>query len=285
MEKTILKDSTIVTQERFRQFVERLRNAKPSEKNADKYDSHNGSESFTGTPDFNSALDLCDYGWDTGIRQLQADADLMVGAGPVPEFNKYKGRIHVGAYLAGRQDCKIRFSMPTNVMKERLSIFVPLTYSSYITQKKALQFAQEIVKLVNFLQSKYDVQIVGCFGTSDSTKSFNQVILKNFGEVIVLNNMAAAFHPSFFRRLYFAHLESQNDFKIGWGYGSPMGIASYKRIIKQLGYSFETAIVLPRLNDIDNDIKSLNTQYEFISEDEFKNDRLATNIKSHADTL
>ena len=78
------------------------------------------------------------------------------------------------------------------------------------------------------------------------TRSIVEVLIKDFDERFVINNIAFSFHPSFFRRIWFSVIEAEKF--IYGGYGSQTSEKDiHTRLLKDTS---ESMMILPRLDDL-----------------------------------
>lgn len=190
--------------------------------------SEEGSENFTGTPNYEEAKKLALYGWDTGIKELKEFLDKLDVQGTLDMKHNIVGSVvDVPAFLSGSPECMLEFIDYTEREKPRAVIYVPLGYNSDIEVSEALQYSKSVLSILAELNPKYELKIIGFYGTRYSgVDQYTFVSLKEFEEPFILNNFAFAVHPSYFRRIKFRYMETKkyND----WGYGS-----SFKTISKE----------------------------------------------------
>lgn len=243
------------TKETYSAFINRIESAESSKIAIEKdlnY-SETNTEKFAGTPDLKSAINQALNGWNAGIEQMQLESISFEGVG-IKAVNSYSGgAINIGAYIGNQPQAFTRFKKESTLNLPRLTIYTRLTYSGGNSIEKALNFSKTIVKTVNKLQAENDVQVIGVFESNQSGGvMINEVILKPYGMQLVLNNLAAAFHPSFFRRLWFRHLET-SGFDFNSGYGSIVSSleALQKNIIETSQYK-DPYIITPNLDSVRN---------------------------------
>jgi len=200
-----------------------------------------------GTANFSEAFNYAQGGWDAGLKQLDI-TDGETARGGMELRQSVAGAIpNVQNYLQGLPLQMYEYVNPNDYNTETLDIFVPLCYASSVSGAKALRFTQSIVTLVNAIQSKYDVRLIGIVDAShDDYRSIDRIIIKERGERFVLNNVAFAFHPSFFRRIWFAHAETRDY--IDYGYGRPNDtVKQWKENDKLVGR--DKALYIPQIED------------------------------------
>jgi hypothetical protein len=68
------------------------------------------------------------------------------------------------------------------------------------------------------MSSTHNIRLTGIFATKQNSTHYDTIVkLKDFDEAMVVNNIAFAFHPSFFRRLWFSIAESKPFLCSGYG--------------------------------------------------------------------
>lgn len=220
-----------------------------SAKTSRETDAHH--KKWTGTKNFDEAIDFALNGWDAGLEQMELDSDLLTDVGT--EFNPSVAGavVNIGAYLQGNPECMYELADKREYNLDELTIYAPLCYSAYNDGKRAMNYSKSVVDFVNKMQSKHDVKLVGMFDTDQGAyRSVELINIKNFSERFVLNNVAFSFHPSFFRRLWLSFLEG-TEYGIPWGYGSSSSLSQTRNLIEKelLGISGKS-ILLPALNDL-----------------------------------
>lgn len=254
--KTITENDNRVHREfTYQEFVDFAENRKESEQS--KSVGENGSRDtenpkWSGTENFKEALELARYGWDAQLQQIPLKDGVLDGTGIIYEPTIAGSAVNVGAYVQGLPENMYNMREMREYNLEALTIYCRLNFSYGNSGEKSLKFTRSMLDLVNHYQSHYDVKIVGVFNSEFSRKEVDyrvDVIIKEHGERFVLNNIAFSLHTSFFRRLYFSVLESENH--IQSGYGVPY---NHKKIadelIKEIGTS--KAIISPSLADLSN---------------------------------
>ena len=136
------------------------------------------------------------------------------------------------------------YNLPT------LDIVVNLTYPSSIKGKDALAFGKSIVGFINAKAATRNIRLTGVFASrhGNDIKEYQIITLKDFDSALVINNIAFAFHPSFFRRLWFSTLEGKEYWS--WGYGRV--INNYKEVLQKelTGTKSDEVIFFKTLGDI-----------------------------------
>ena len=240
-----------ISQGNYSEFVHYAENRTRSNKSQRMSEySRTGNFKFAGTHSFEEALNLANTGWDAGIEQLELEDGLLVsGNGVEIQDNVFGSIVNIGNYLQGLPNNMIEFSEKREYNLNPLTIYVSLNYSARNSTKKALKFTKSIVKIVNKYQSKNNVKLVGFFDLQFGDKrSIIEVLIKDFDERFVINNIAFSFHPSFFRRIWFSVVEAEEF--VNSGYGSQTSEQKiHARLLKDTS---ESMMILPRLDDLDS---------------------------------
>lgn len=209
---------------RYSEFLDHAKNRKRSEKaktRGEKSSRNNSRAEWYGTKSFGEAMDFAESGWDSGLEQLALEDGVLAGTGVEMNANVSGAFVNMGNYLMGQPDNMWEMTEKRDYNLEELTICVRLDYSAGISGATALNFTKSIAEIVNEYQSKYAVRLVGRFDSAQANRTnyVVDVVIKDYNERFVLNNVAFSFHPSFFRRLWFSHLEGESF--IDYGYGSP----------------------------------------------------------------
>lgn len=183
-----------------------------------KEGSRTKNSKFTGTKDFPEAIKTAREGWDYGLDQLPIKDGLLADAG-IYMNNSVAGALpNIPAYIDGQPEDMFMFNDTTDYNLPELTIYVQLRYNSGWSVREALEYCDNVMQIVNELQSTHRLEVIGVFDKNTRQRFITWITLKSFDEPMVLNNLAFAFHPSFFRRLHFAHCESLPHYIDGYGY-------------------------------------------------------------------
>lgn len=174
---------------------------------------------FTQTESFEQAVDFAVNGWDLGLEQYKIEDGLLVGgatelcpslSGSIPHIqNHIMGFPEEMYYLADSRE----YNLPT------LDIVVNLAYNGGVAGTNALKFGKSLVSFINDKASTRNIRVTGVFASKqdDNIDAYHLVTLKDFDSALVINNIAFAFHPSFFRRLWFSIIEGKSYWADGYG--------------------------------------------------------------------
>lgn len=184
---------------------------------------------FTGTNSLAEAIKLAREGWDAGINQLEADIGFDIEIDTIVTKSIVGSSVNVGAFLQNQPECMWKYEDITNYNRKKITLYVPTDYNGGVGLRRAMKYCKSIIKITNLLHKDYDLRVVGFFCTRIGNKMlYDEVIIKDFDQNFVLNNIAFAFHPSFLRRLWFKHYET---ILTGGGYGSAQSTYVMKRTV------------------------------------------------------
>lgn len=183
-------------------------------------ESESGSQKWTQTKSLQEAIDLATNGWESGIKKLASELELAVSGNMEVQHNIVGSIVDVGAYLSGSPECMIEFIDMVERDKPELTMYVGLTYHGGIDGEDALKYAMKVIETVVMFSKDYDIKLVGAFCSQQGDIYDTQFItIKDTYQNLVLNNLAFAFHPSYFRRIWFRYIETK-DYR-AYGYGRP----------------------------------------------------------------
>ena len=191
-------------------------NKAPSTSDERSKDSHDSG--WFGTEDWDEAMDYAIHGWDAGIKAMQENIKTYgMDMSYTPDIVGHT--VDVGRFLSGLPDSMVTFSESINRRKKNIALHANLAYAHYITKKEAMQYSSNLVNLVANLSSTFNVKLVGVFWTSfiSSPNNMTVINIKELDEPLIMNNVAFAYHPSFFRRLWFRWLESKDIWQSSYG--------------------------------------------------------------------
>lgn len=210
---------------------------------------------FTGTYSMEEAIKFARYGWDSGIKEMNLEKELLID-GQFECYNSIVGSsVDVGAYLSGNPECMIQFVDKIERDRPELTIYTMLSYNAGKRQSDALEYAKRVLKIIVNANKEYSVKLVGVFTQYHSSKNVDAIdfiTIKDFYQNLVLNNLAFSFHPSFFRRIWFRYVETK-PYR-SWGYGQPFEESKYRNEIKiyHNKSNKSKAWVLPTFQDHNN---------------------------------
>ena len=238
----------VITQYTYASFVSEAMTRKKHNNNGES--SRCTDFSFTQSKSIEEAHHWAVNGWDLGLEQYKIEDGLLVGgftemnpsiAGCLPHVQN-----HIMGFpeqMYGLYDNR-EYNLPT------LDLVLNLAYAGRVSGSDALEFGKSIVSYINAMASNYNIRVTGIFASnqSNNTKTYEVITLKDFDSALVINNIAFAFHPSFFRRIWFSIAE-QWEYLSG-GYGS--AITEYREVAKTFltGGESDKTIYFRNLQDI-----------------------------------
>ncbi len=213
------------TTKTYREFIDYVLNT-PRSKQAESGD-YNSSQKivdedddFAGTQTFADAVKLANEGWDYGLKELALEDGVAVSGGIEFTPNVMGSLVNMEAYIQGQPDCMFETTEKREYNLEELTVLVPMSYNCDMSVPQTMKFCSSIITLLNKYQATNNVRIIGFFDIDmyeHKTRMVNEVIIKDFDSRFVINNIAFAFHPSFFRRFQFKYMETTELNQ--WGYG------------------------------------------------------------------
>lgn len=199
-------------------------------KNCTDESSRDGDEYFTQSKSIEESKKWAIEGWDLGLKEYVIEDGLLV-SGSTELAPSLAGCIpHVQNHIMGFPEEMYALHDSREYNLPTMDIVVNLAYSAIVEGEDALKFSKSIVSFINAKASNYNIRVTGVFATKqDSVDTFQVITLKDFDTALVINNIAFAFHPSFFRRLWFSILEGKEYWSSG--YGRPF--TRYDRVISE----------------------------------------------------
>jgi hypothetical protein len=214
--------------------------------------SRTGTKGFTQSESFEETVDFAKNGWDLGLEQYKIE-DGVLTSGTTHLNPSLAGCIpHVQNYIMGfpQQMYDLyderEYNLPT------LDLVVSLGYAGSVRGSDALRFSKSLVGYINKMSSTHNIRLTGIFATKQGGKAEYDTIvtLKDFDEAMVVNNIAFAFHPSFFRRLWFSIAESKSYLSSGYGHSRKDYTSSISKAIDTS--KSDKVIYTKDLGDIDS---------------------------------
>lgn len=178
---------------------------------------------WAGTHTYEEAVDYAKHGWDAGLETIkdyvETDAKMIN-----VEHALVGHAVDVGRFLTGVPDTMISFYDDAYRNKAPLTVYVKLTYLADIDGEQAMEYCAKILETIAILNRTFNVKLVGVFITEHKKVGTDIVCIniKETDESFVLNSLAFAFNPAFFRRFWFKWLEGTNFWERGYG-RSPEG--------------------------------------------------------------
>ena len=187
------------------------------------------STSFTETESFEEAYEFAIKGWDLGLKEYEIE-DGVLASGSTDLNPSLAGAFpHVQNHIIGRPESMYslydnrEYNLPT------LDIIVNIAFLGYIDGSDSLAFSKSMVSWINAKASTRNIRITGVIANTFSHgKTVELITLKEFDEPLIINNIAFAFHPSFFRRFWFGVIEGRSYWSSGYG----AAISNYKKLVE-----------------------------------------------------
>jgi len=181
--------------------------------------------SITNTPDFaqtkslEEAHDFAINGWDLGLKEFKVE-DGVLESGATEMQPSLAGVIpHIQNHIMGFPEEMYQLYDMREYNLPTLDIVVNLAYLGWVDGSDALRFSKCLVGYINAMASTRNIRLTGVFATtqSGSREVYDFVTLKDLDSTLVINNVAFAFHPSFFRRFWFGVVEGREYWNSGYG--------------------------------------------------------------------
>lgn len=215
------------------EFIEHTKTATRTEGSRDS--SEESGSSWTGTRNIEEAYDIAISGGDF-TRQLSENITLMeesktVQAVPVNMFFDVTGPVlDVGLMLTGQPECFLNYEYAeTSPPQTRfLTMYIDLGAHGGIDSSTMLSRAAAIATIIDILEAQnVRVRVIlehyGVTGKGSTPCARVSMVAKQYNELLQINKLAGALHPSFYRRLVFKHFEcckfGPKYTKSGYGYG------------------------------------------------------------------
>lgn len=217
---------------------------------------------YGGTKSLDHTYDLAVNGWDAGIKLLEDDEDKIEVTGCTYTVNEVAGGlVDIGGYLVGRPDDMLQFVDEVDRSKPDLTLYIDLAYMGGFSEKDAMKYTKKVINIVNSLQLKYNLEIIGVFHLSGNELTSLFVNIKKYDDPFVLNSIVFAFHPSFFRRMWHYYLNTLE--KAATGSGASLRsrgqvINAVKDYHKGNVYGGKKCWLLPSLQHHDGDMSESN---------------------------
>jgi len=176
--------------------------------------SRTGGFAFTGTKNFQEALDLAKKGWPEGTKRARSFSMKIKKALDATGYKKEwrsevygGGTLQVTAYIEGRPDCYRHLKKKTS--QKFLRIVFSGGASGTVGKDTLIIRGAMAALLCETLEAEgYRVQVDLAFCTEDELKLETTVTLKNYSESIDLDRLVFfTAHPSSLRRLSFSQRE------------------------------------------------------------------------------
>jgi len=207
-----------------------------------------GANSGTGNLSFKKAVKTAKRGWDSGIKKLDLDLGVLTQNGVSFMPNVAGAFVNVPNYLNNQPDTMWEIIEGDRIEKEFLTIYCRTSYRGGISGKFALEYCSGVIELVNKLNTFYNIRIIAVFDGdfNNSVRMAEHVTIKDYDDRFVLNNIAFAFHPAFFRCLRWGYLDGT---KHGKDYGSTVSQSKLLNRLEKDEINKERVIVTPSVDE------------------------------------
>ncbi len=173
-----------------------------------------GGFSFTGTHDAAEYIRMLREGWPQGVQGVEGLDGLSTDAAERLTFVRNVGGAFpiVPAYLSGAPDSML---MPTPDKRDNvrgLTLVIDSSYHCGIDAKTCLAYAKSVMRLVAWLQAEQIETAIylSIALMSNGHKLLYVIPVREAGEIMMPERIAALVHPSGFRRGFFAMLEREH---------------------------------------------------------------------------
>lgn len=170
-------------------------------------------ESFSGTPDMQTFLDMLGKGWSEGLANAKGLDGISSDHHERLNFNARPAGVFpiVPNYLAGNPNAMLRPEIQDADEVRSLTLVVDNCYNYNIRSSAVLEYAQELMAVVAWLiAERIEVSIVALISERINGKTFYWSIpIRDKGTVLQPERIATCVHTSFFRRGWFSMLEHE----------------------------------------------------------------------------
>lgn len=200
-------------------------------KDEDEQQSKTGSKRFTGTENYEEAMDLLKNGWDDMAKTLQQR--LVAKEKQVVYGNKQKPTYDI----AGYQACVPRYlqGIPTSMVNKKsvpikqkvITISKSISYNWTITTEQIIEESVKAMQIIKKLEAqglKVNLNVFfGAYTSDRRTLIIAKIKVKNANERLNVSKLAFPLvNPSMLRRLFFRFIEvydkTPRDFIGNYGY-------------------------------------------------------------------
>ncbi len=219
-----------------------------------------GNNSWTGTKTADECLDMLQNGWKHGVEDAEGLDGLSSDASERLNFVRNVGGVFpiVPAYLAGAPDSMLDVRpMPTDSVRG-LTLVIDSAFHAGVTGKTVLTYARSVMRLIAWLQAERvecSVYIV-CPIQMGKRRIIYTTPVRETGDILQPERLAAVCHPSWLRRAWFAMVEREyydHDMKecrvCRGGYGQVRNVNAEE--LKQVLPEAYSVIMLPKIGEGD----------------------------------
>lgn len=185
--------------------------ARDSKKSLSSCNVETGRNKWTGTTNVDEYINMLRYGWETGVKLAHELDGMTSDASEQLTFVPSVAGVFpiVPAYLAGNPVNMYAPVIQETENRRGVTLVIDASYNSSTAAKTALEYAQEIMKLVIwFQQQRIDVAVYATVAALMYGKRVVYLVpVRHCGDVLQVERIAAVLHPSFLRRGFFALVE------------------------------------------------------------------------------
>ena len=206
------------------------KHAKCGEESSKRLYKQDDENCWSGTWNWDTAVKYAKHGWDAGIEQMrdyvETDSTLIN-----IEHSLVGHAVDVGRFMTGVPDSMVTFYDDSYRNKAPLTVYTKLTYLADVEGHEAMEYCSNILETIAILNRTFNVKLVGVFDSiNNGIENMVLVNIKDTDERFVMNNLAFAYNPAFFRRFWFKWLETTNMWSEGYG-SCPSGTFGDERTI------------------------------------------------------
>ena len=192
------------------------------------YESGKGRKTWTGTYDYDEALQLVDKGYPQGVKKMQKEMEnLKQAKAPQlsPSFDVAGDEADVDRFLQNDPENMITFEHTLVNGIKFLDVYFSYAYSHVYNKTEVIKRGVQILSNVdNLEQLGYRVRIIAYHYSIRNDQKFPidfQIVVKDYQEHVELDRMAYVMaHPSMLRRLGFRLVEKLAPKLSAGGYGA-----------------------------------------------------------------
>lgn len=202
---------------RFRTLTEMTAAITASQADTD-HDCHSvknerGSNPWTGTNTADEYLDMLRNGWKHGVQDAEGLEGLSSDTAERLNFVRNVGGVFpvVPAYLAGAPDAMLDVRpMPSDSVRG-LTLVIDSSFHAGVSSETVLTYAHSVMRLIAWLQAeRIETSIyVVCPIQFGQRRIIYTTPIRETGDILQPERIAAIVHPSWLRRAWFAMVERE----------------------------------------------------------------------------
>jgi len=215
---------------------------------------------WSGTDTVEQYRDMLRDGWPEGIQEAEGLDGLSTDRAERLTFVRNVGGVFpvVPAYLAGAPDAMLDVRPQPVDNTRAVTLVVDSSFNCNVTSETALQYAQKVMRVVAWLSAEgIDCAVKMIVPVQLSrTRAIYIVPVRECGDVMQAERLAAIIHPAFLRRAWFALLEYEHEVlelpgarSARGGYGSSNNASADE--LKQAMPDAASIVMLPKVGSGD----------------------------------